>query len=626
MFSRQISFLLSLSIIASLGGGLSAQAEMNDMVNCANKTTSLLENEGPKGAQRIKLHYMRSASSLKTILDALKTQECWNVTIEKSAEDEIILYGTKDQRKAIHQVIAVMDLPRPGITMQMWGIQISSNDPKDLAKVMLKVRQEINQTQKLVRGTYARIQQYITDIISENHFDLKFKKLVEDLGYESALNSNRPLSLTDMILLMVAAEKSDTKVTQTIANELTKFIEEDKRYEYYLDTLRKEGGQPLERFFSIRGLKRPLCKKNQKNKKDVVTSEQDCKWKEEFTDHYAKVSRAIMLDFALHYGHLISKPDQFSPENLQQSADVLNNRLQDTIDALNQDIEDFFVKPTLLKIQKIVSEFKDVEYAQVGKTSVASLSGIEAEVTSNSTSVFNVTSPLKLSELVRENTQLEEGLTRFIPDIQTKKGPIRPTLGSLPLERVISLFATFQEQAAEFRQLKTGVTLTVTPNVLRNMNSAELDIDLTIVDPAAPGTSGEGAKDSSLSRIGQQKVDTTVYTKAVDFFALSTFSNQSTLNGGRGYVPVIGTVWRGVFGQVPIVGKLFSWKKGPKKVLHESLLLTNSFITPTAMGMGLLYPVDSNQQKNFCVLKEKVEQYKNGLVSSDTVEFSACNM
>jgi hypothetical protein len=109
----------------------------------------------------------------------------------------------------------------------------------------------------------------------------------------------------------------------------------------------------------------------------------------------------------------------------------------------------------------------------------------------------------------------------------------------------------------------------------------------------------------------------------VDFFALSTFSNQSTLNGGRGYVPIIGTVWRGIFGEVPILGDLFSWKKGPKKVLHESLLLTNSFITPTAMAMGLLYPLESgtfDDDQKFCELKDDVEEYtKNPLFAEKGV-------
>ena len=111
---------------------------------------------------------------------------------------------------------------------------------------------------------------------------------------------------------------------------------------------------------------------------------------------------------------------------------------------------------------------------------------------------------------------------------------------------------------------------------------------------------------------------TSVYTQAVDFFALSTFSNQSTLNGGRGYIPIVGQVWRGVFSAIPGFGQLFSWKKSPKNVLHESLLLTNSFITPTSMGLALLYPINETEryQTNFLTgidgfswLEEQVERY-----------------
>ncbi len=494
--------------------------------------------------------------------------------------------------------------------IQMWGIQISSNNPKNLAQVMLKVHQQINETQQLVRETYARIEQYTKDNIHEDDFDPTFKKLVDHLGYRSALSQNRPLSLTDILLRMAAAQKANNNVTEKMANQLMQFFETDKRYTDYLAAIRNQGGQPLERFFSLHGLK-PTCK-DQNNKKDAITPPQKC-WNTDFETDYAKITRSVILDFALHYGLFVSKPDKFSPYYFQQSDDVLNNRLQDTSDALNQDIEDFFVMPTLLKIQKIVSEFNDVEYAQVGRTSVASLSGIETKVTSNSVSAFDVTPPLKLSELLTNADKLTEQVGKFVPETA------QPILGSLPLERVISLVAALQEQQAEFRELKTGISLTLTPNVLRNMNSAELKVDLTISDPVAADTEQKGSQEP-LSRIGEQKVTTTIYTKAVDFFALSTFSNQSILNGGRGYVPIIGTVWRGIFGQVPVLGDLFSWKRGPKKVLHESLLLTNSFITPTAMGFGLLYPVESgtfDNNQDFCKLTKEIENYTENPVFMD---------
>lgn len=85
---------------------------------------------------------------------------------------------------------------------------------------------------------------------------------------------------------------------------------------------------------------------------------------------------------------------------------------------------------------------------------------------------------------------------------------------------------------------------------------------------------------------------TSVYVNALDFFDLSAFASQSTLNGGRGYVPIVGPIWRGLFGDVPVFGNLLSWQKGPQSVYHESLVLTTSFISPTVMGVAVLYPTE----------------------------------
>ena len=103
--------------------------------------------------------------------------------------------------------------------------------------------------------------------------------------------------------------------------------------------------------------------------------------------------------------------------------------------------------------------------------------------------------------------------------------------------------------------------------------------------------SGTQEKDvRPISRVSEHNVNTSIYVNALDFFDLSAFMSQATLGGGRGMVPVIGPIWRGLFGEIPIAGKLFSWKKSPKTVYSDSLILTNSFITPTAMGIAQLYP------------------------------------
>jgi hypothetical protein len=287
------------------------------------------------------------------------------------------------------------------------------------------------------------------------------------------------------------------------------------------------------------------------------------------------------------------------------------------VDALNLDIRSLFVEPALKRIQEIVRNFDDVEYAQVGKTSVASLSGIPTEVTSHSVNAFDVTPPLRLSELLTKAKDLADKTSPFIPK-ETKPGAqaaTELTAGALPISQVIGLIAALGEERSVWRELQAGISLTITPNVLRNMTSAELQVDLKTGDPV--GSKEEGVP--HLSRVSQHDVKTSIYVNALDFFDLSAFISQSTLNGGRGYVPIIGPVWQGLFSEVPGIGKLFSWKKPPQTVYQQSLVLTNSFITPTAMGIALLYPTDSSDHGKTCEKAKyeanlrDIEEYKKFL-------------
>ena len=673
-------FVFSISLFPLLSSLSLAKAETSPSASIIERTTVPGENlcktqthkertNSKLSTQRIELHYIRDAANMRNMLQGIKDKlgmeyleiyhpndtEEFKVArgdeMEKPEDDrsnvevnhpnnidnEIILFGPKKERQCAYRIIAALDLPQPGINMQMWGIQISSKNPDELADVMAEVSEEISHTQQLVKETYSLIQAYAATEIKDDDFEDAFQTLLVNekpsLGYKSALSSNRPLSLIDIILRLVAAETPSKQITQDIANKLTKEICNDNRYKYYLEQFRgddelqevepdqsnKEQQElsrlPFERFFSFRGLEPNNSHHCADENKSSSQNDLDF-WKEKriddnkksvsVADKYAEVSRKAVLDFALEYARFVSEPDKFNPYAFQQSTDVLNNRLQDTVNALNRDIEDLFVRPTLNKIQEIVSDYDDVEYAQVGRTSVASLSGMTTNIESDSFSVFDRTPPLSLPELLGNVTELS-------PQTST----------SLPVSTVVNLLTAYENQQRINQTVKTGVTLNITPNVLRNMSSAELAIDLTLADPVASSTQAQGVPE--LSRIGQQKVKTTVYTDPVDFFAFSTFSNQSTLDGGRSYVPVVGTVWRGVFGSVPVLGDLFSWKNSPQDVLHESLLLTNTFIAPTALGLGLLYPIEETEntgKSEFCVLKEQIQEYPRNVdqINADLVE------
>jgi hypothetical protein len=622
---RACSFARSMVIGAVTGvfwisGMPTCQILGQDRVNCVQRawerpapmtlaqpspSPARAEDELFIASQKVKLYYLREATKIVAVLTAVKAQkdsQLKDLIITNAMEDEIILYGPKKQREHAHQIIATLDLPRPGITMEMWGIQISSRKPASMAEVMPRVRAEIDRTQQALRESYNELQRLTRKAIPPEELDAGFYNvLVKDLAFKSALDSARPLSLADILLRLIAA-KEPGRAASEIANRLDSALR-DSNYRDYVVALSRERTEesgnvsrlPFERFFSIRGLRHT----------STGWADPQGQVKEN-----AEQGRKALVDFALNYGRLVHQPESFSAYLLQQSAESLNSRLQSATDALNFDIQDLFVAPTLARIRAIVRDFPDVQYAQVGKVSVASLSGVATAVTAKSVNAFDVTPPLRLSELLSKADQLSKSTAPFVPK------PADNVVGAMPLSQVIGLIGAFGEERSVWRELASGVSLTITPNVLRNMTSAELKIVLTTGDPQA-GTREAGVK--PLSRVSQHDVNTTVYINALDFFDLSAFASQSTLNGGRGQVPVIGPVWEGIFGPIPVVGKLFSWKKEPQSVFTESLVLTNSFITPTAMGIALLYPTELTTEQDQAVTftddlfkcqREAVKNYK----------------
>ena len=583
LYMRKVTILL---IILCLGWTLFIAAPINSHAQ-----------ERDEASQAVRLYYLRDATKIAAILNGVAGRkdppsELNGLFVTNMGDDEIVLYGPTEKRNFARRLIAALDLPRPGITMEMWGIQISSRKPERLAEVMPQVRKEISRTQATVRQTYQQMQQIARDVVPAE--DREFRHLlVETLGYRSALDSQRPLSFPDILLRLVAAERPDD-ATAEFANRLDRWLA--ATHPEYTNAVMRNRKRPFERFFLTRGL---------------YFDGHDWKETGNAVRSGALIARKALVEFGLHYGRLIHEPRLFSAYSLQQSAELLNSRLQEATDALNADMQDLFVEPTLENIRIIFRKFKDVEYAQVGKTTVASLSGIATAVTSKSVNAFDVTPPLRLSELLDKADKLSKSASTFVPK------PADNLVGAMPLAQVIGLIAAFGEERSVWRELTAGVSLNITPNVLRNMTSAELAVELKTGDPQA-GSREQGVR--PLSRVSQHDVKTSIYVTALDFFDLSAFASQSTLGGGRGYVPIIGPVWQGLFGEVPVAGKLFSWQKGPQTVFQESLVLTNSFITPTAMGIAILYPTElinpetgESMRYDFKSQSEEVRKYTTAL-------------
>lgn len=464
-----------------------------------------------------------------------------------------------------------------------------------MAEAMAKINKEIDKKRELMQDSYKQIEEDVKTLKPESDF----QSAITALGYGSLLDNNRPLSLTDILLRFLATD--DRQAVAKIANSKNfkkLFIDYCGDDSDCLNKLNEN--PPFRRFLRARGL-------FYGNEKWSLSTDKT-ELKRTAQDRLER--RLALLNFALQY-RLSQEDPNFSGRKLQASADKFNDVLQNAIKDINDDMEELFVEPTLKKIQAIASDM-DVSYAQVGKVSVATLNGFETTVSAKSVSAFNVTPPIKLSELLKNANDISSSLNQLVPAAKlTEASPVSPSA-------LVGLIGAFGERDTKWSDLTSGVSLKMTPNVLRDTTSAELVFTLK-TGPGDPQAIQDGAE-SPVSRVEQHEVTSNIYLKTLDLFTFSTFDNQSTKDGGRGYIPIIGKIWQGFFSDLPVVGNLFSWKKDPQNVYHQSVLLANTMITPTAMEVAYLYDLDGEktcmsifgdkQELNIGCLDTIVKNYK----------------
>ncbi len=74
---------------------------------------------------------------------------------------------------------------------------------------------------------------------------------------------------------------------------------------------------------------------------------------------------------------------------------------------------------------------------------------------------------------------------------------------------------------------------------------------------------------------------------AISLFAALSKEDQN-------WQALIDMIWEGAFCDIPVAGGWFSFKLPPQNKHHQSIILTNTLIFPSAMGMAKYYINHSN--------------------------------
>jgi len=274
--------------------------------------------------------------------------------------------------------------------------------------------------------------------------------------------------------------------------------------------------------------------------------------------------------------------------------------------AVNRDIEDFFIRPTLYRIKQIVGRDYNVEYAEVGRTTLAGLNGHPSTVVSETISYADEPTPLRLNQLLTDAATSKQSLSTLFPSASANNqsiSKINPGLLGQPFTSlspadatsVVALLAALSKEEVRWRGIPSGTNIAITPIVFDDQTGAKLNITYTIGSNATKDATEDAVRKPLLSnqnplrdpsRIIKNTVATQVKVNTWDLFALSSLNNQTTITGRRWNVPLIGPIWEGIFGDIPVVGNLLSPKAPPLTVHHQNIILVNTLVVPSANGLA----------------------------------------
>lgn len=573
----------------------------------------------------------------------------------------VMIYGDLDGREQIKRYIGSFDLPRERVHMDLWGIQISSVNKAKLSGVMDQVQRQVDHTREAMQLTYNKFSElsHLIDIDRDRQTELV------NLGFGDVFQADPRLSLTQMLLRNAMAKDPHRNYDAAALNICNFFADSynqirfNQYNSYEGQTLeayniqrifnndpKRAFRRPFQGFMSLALHQRfddnslaPKCgdgnigmtfleakklgdpKYLDPRKYPSMQEYKKARWAATVAQGVERRREAI-IKFAESYRSYRNNPNMYDPARLANDAAIVDDMLSPIVDAVNSDVESYFIQPTLLKIRQIVGRNRGVEYAEVGRTTIAGINGNKVEVTTGTITSFDEPTPLRLSKWLMDAAAESTNVEAVLPNLQgvplggaASKSFVgalpapQAVLATLPATKALQLLSALSKEEVSWQALTSGIKLELTPVVLRNQAQATVDVDLRFADPASKdesktktetdsGTPPSDRKLRPLSRISSSIVKSKVYINTWDLFALSSFNNQTTITGRRWYVPLVGTIWEGAFGDIPIMGGWFSFKRPPQNIQHQSVILTNTLIVPSAMGMASYFKTNNNSARS----------------------------
>lgn len=575
----------------------------------------------------VRLFHLRNATEVAAAINGAAPGD--EVLVKPIGDDVLLIQDAAVNRSGgvaeLKRYIAVLDRPRPQITLQVWTTQFSSRDAaeveaasrcqhdlvdlydrtlfRSLESAWREVAQNVRDQQKLFTDQrqypHPRDQIFSKMVLNKEgksepvfstarlfggYLTEEYRECARDdrycLGYTDAFAKGMP-SLTRLLFFLAAAEDPIALVDKMIgsmgkaAREESLNVPLSCTQDWRLPT--RNGA---------------ACGKATSTK-SIAFSRLDGQLRKLFNDENRDLFRAAILDFLFAYKWTIQYPHDFVPYDFQRSAQVLDAMLAPVMDALHEDLlrlleslqdqlgEYLPAKSQLRWFDALRKKEPQWQSAALGLIKVTTVSGQPAKVVGSTVNYFDITQPQTIKEMLEKNESLKTGL----PDVLTEKEAV-----------LAGIAANVLSQQRTIAEVGRGMTLSVTPVALESASSAELKIEFKVSEDAPSTIAGDSNQKATIDRIAAHEVSDTVRVEAMKLFEISTFAMLLKKRELGAPYPVVGWVWQPLFHSVPGLSRMFRWPHGLVERTHRSSAIIAAVIVPTSSDLALSLRIESDRE------------------------------
>jgi hypothetical protein len=557
----------------------------------------------------VRLFHLRQADKIADAINKAASSKDKPLVqaVDDDGNNDLILIlpsppGGFDQTTSIRRAIAMFDLPRPQLSLQVWSYQMtagktdrdrSSKNPAmdvlPMEKAALALSngvQEANQSMMTALevgfGTLMDLaaQQDFFDDQFRNYLTKKFYECLPDnsycLGYFDALNvpatgfkaTNASLNR----LLLYLSSSRETKARLTAIKVICAMNHPSPAYTCSIP----ENSSAA-----------TTCSALASNS-ELAFSNFCSQLLELAAPRNLRIFKAALIDFLFQYKWTYEYLDDFVPYDLQRSAHVVDSLFGPIVDAFNRDL-DKYVSDKLATIATEIRKSSPKESLGLlsrGNVQVSTVSGSQAYVDGKVNNYFDITPPISLNDILNTGNQ---------PNIASNLKNILEPKEILILQSLANIGSRPRIEAQVTKEAK----LTITPTTLDEASSAQLDVQFDVSEPDSPETVNQKtAQKDLLDRVAAQNVKTRVRVESLKLFQVSAFTMELTHPQEGKPLPIIGWGWQGVFGSTPGLDRVFRFPPSAKTEDNRSFAIVRAVVVPTAMDLGLSLRFESDRMKD----------------------------